>query len=219
MADERLRELERRAAQGDDDARAQLIGTRLRLGDRALRRRVEQAAHLHDPVAAQIDPGALPKIKCTCGLLAKCSRCRGTGMYSLSDDLVPFVRQAEINPEILLAWVCDCAEHVLPLAAKIDREPLREIIGKARGRSPELRSLANAAQEGALANCMVNRAVQLLVSATAQQLANAVAHRAAGGGNWRTGFAGVVTCAYRAAGNTRAERDWQIASLTRRLLG
>lgn len=204
-----MRELERRAAEGDDDARAHLIGTRLRLGDRALRRRVEQAAHLHDPVAAQIDPGALPKIKCTCGLLARCGRCRGTGMYSLSDDLVPFVRQAEIDPEILLAWICDCAEHVLPRAAKADREPLREVIDKARERSPGLRSLANAAQE-APANCMVNRGVQLLVRAVARQ--------AAGGADWRTGFAGVATCAYRAAGNTRAERDWQIAALTRRLL-
>ena len=210
MSDAQLRRLERLAAGGDDNARAQLTAMRLRAGTLA-RRRVEQAAHLRDPVAVQVDPGALPKIKCTCGGLALCGRCRGAGAYALPTDLVPFIRQAEIDTGILLAWACDCAEHVLPRATEDDREPLRTIIGKVRELSPELRSLS--ARTGTPADCMVNRGAQLLVNAAEMVRSLQPAAQAS------QALAGVATCAYRAAGNTRAERDWQIANLTRRLLG
>lgn len=208
--DDRLRRLERAASEGDEDARAQLAASRIRIG--ALDpSRVGQAAHLSDPVALRLGPEALPKIDCTCGGLKTCSRCKGAGAYSLPTDLVPFVRRAGIDIAILLAWACDCAEHVLP-RADADREPLRTIIGYARELSPaDLQALS--ARTGTLANCMVMRAVQLLVN-TAERIQALASPEVV-----RQGLAGVVTCAYRAAGNTRAERDWQIAALTSRLLG
>lgn len=210
MADERQRQLERQASQGDANAQAHLIAARLRSGMLA-RERVELAAHLNDPVATQMSAEPLPGFKCSCGGLRACMRCGGTGTRPLPTDLVPFVRSAQVPADVLREWVCDCAEHVITFAPEVDREPLRNVINRARALAPELRSFANAVAE-APANERVNRVVQLLVSAAEFQRSLAPPER------WRMAFAGVVTMAYRAAGNTQAERGWQIQALARRLL-
>jgi len=214
-----MRRLERQAAQGDARARDQLVAARLRTGDLD-RERVKLAAHLSDPLAEQLTSEAPPSLKCSCGGSRACMRCGGTGRRPLPTDLVPFARSAEVPGDVLREWACDCAAHVLPLVTEDEREPLRNLIASARaldgalasgGRSTQLRGNV-LRREPAPADQRVSEAVQLLVNAAVFQRNLQPPHR------WRTAYAGVVTCAYRAAGNGRDERDWQRRALSGRLL-
>jgi len=216
-----MRRLERQAAQGDEDARAQLTAERLRTGD-LNRDRVKLAAHLRDPLAVQLFPEAPPGTKCACKGLRACMRCGGTGTRPLPTDLVPFARTAEIPGDILREWACDCAEHVLQFVPdEEDRDLLRAMIARARALDPSLvadrriegvPSVSPMEREPAPAVARASHTVQLLVNASILQ------RRLEPPSQWRTAFAGVVTMAYRAAGNSRDERDWQRQALAGRLL-
>ena len=217
-----MRRLERQAAQGDEDARAQLTAERLRTGDLD-RDRVKLAAHLRDPLAVQMSSGAPPGLPCSCKGLLACMRCGGTGMCPLPTDLVPFARSAEVPGDVLREWACDCAEHVLQLIPdEEDRELLSAMIARARALDTSLvedqpiegvPSVSPMEREPAPAVAKASNAVQLLVNASILQ------RRLEPPFHWRTAFAGVVTMAYRAAGNSRDERDWQRQALAGRLLG
>ena len=226
VADTRLRETERLAAQGDPDAQARLLALRIRSG-LLPREQVLWAAHLGDAVATAVVSDPQIFVECSCkdrepqrGVWSDnpprlCLTCKGRGRIVVETDLIHFVRKVDVPLMILIPWVCDCAGRSPDLIRQDPR--LQEILHCTR------RWLNGQA---------VDRAIYEVASYTSSRglgrappaftLAQTVAGYPIPPDRrplTRQTLAFVVSQAYGLAGSTRVERGWQTQRLVYYILG